>query len=149
MYHPNAVLLLFPNPDAAVAIPASPQIVPLFLIRRTISMKKSSVVTSKANQTFLMAMLEMGIAKHHAELSLEETGNVGVEVATEWLFSLPPHVLQQHMTERGNGQPSAGPDSQSASTSQSHAHEVHMALEPRRVPLKASNQYDMGIHHIC
>ena len=79
-----------------------------------------------------MALLEMGIPRHHAELSLEETGNVGVEVATEWLFSLPPHVLQQHIAERVDSGQSACPDGHYGVT-----HEVQMALEPRRIPLKA------------
>ena len=100
-------------------------------------MKKSSVNTSRANQAFLMAMLEMGIAKHQAELALEETGNVGVEVATEWLFSLPPHVLAQHMAERSQGA-IAGSAREVLSTGNGGgpASEVKMALEPRRVPLK-------------
>jgi Regulator of chromosome condensation (RCC1) repeat len=61
----------------------------------------------RVNQAHLVAMLEMGIPKHKAELALAETGNVGVEVATEWLFSAAdaaqqpaeataPH-LQQHL----------------------------------------------------
>ena len=101
-------------------------------------MKKSSVNTARANQAFLMSMLEMGIAKHQAELALEETGNVGVEVATEWLFSLPPHVLAQHMAERNHGGPAAlaGPAEQQGEVG-GPTSEVKMALEPRRVPLKA------------
>ena len=103
--------------------------------------KKCSVVTSKANQAFLMAMLEMGIARHHAELSLEETGNVGVEVATEWLFSLPPHVLRQRVAEREGIGPPACPESQHSS-----AHEVQRALEPRRVPLKVTDLSTNGVN---
>jgi uncharacterized UBP type Zn finger protein len=50
-----------------------------------------------------MVMLEMGIPKHKAEQALTETGNMGVEVATEWLFSSqeavqapPPDSQQPH-----------------------------------------------------
>jgi uncharacterized UBP type Zn finger protein len=45
---------------------------------------------------YLMAMLEMGIPKHKAEVALTETGNVGVEVATEWLFSAPESAQFEH-----------------------------------------------------
>lgn len=48
------------------------------------------------NQMYLMAMLEMGIPKHKAEVALTETGNVGVEVATEWLFSAPESAQFEH-----------------------------------------------------
>jgi uncharacterized UBP type Zn finger protein len=41
-------------------------------------------------------MLEMGIPKHKAEVALTETGNVGVEVATEWLFSAPESAQFEH-----------------------------------------------------
>uniref|UniRef100_A0A061R666 Ubiquitin-protein ligase E3 A n=1 Tax=Tetraselmis sp. GSL018 TaxID=582737 RepID=A0A061R666_9CHLO len=40
-----------------------------------------------ANQKMLDAMLDMGISKSRAELALRETGNSGVEVAAEWLFT--------------------------------------------------------------
>jgi uncharacterized UBP type Zn finger protein len=34
-----------------------------------------------------MVVLDMGIPKARAEMALRETGNSGVEVAAEWLFS--------------------------------------------------------------
>mmetsp|Transcript_26937 Transcript_26937/g.75892 ORF Transcript_26937/g.75892 Transcript_26937/m.75892 type:complete len:1891 (+) Transcript_26937:162-5834(+) len=40
-----------------------------------------------ANQKMLDALLDMGIPKARAEQALRETGNSGVEVAAEWLFS--------------------------------------------------------------
>lgn len=52
----------------------------------------------RVNQVYLMAMLEMGIPKHKAEVALTETGNVGVEVATEWLFSAPESAQLEHYT---------------------------------------------------
>lgn len=50
------------------------------------------------NQAYLVAMMEMGIPKHKAEIALTETGNVGVEVATEWLFSTPDTTQFEHYT---------------------------------------------------
>lgn len=52
----------------------------------------------RVNQAYLVAMMEMGIAKHKAEVALTETGNVGVEVATEWLFSTPDAQQFEHYT---------------------------------------------------
>lgn len=60
----------------------------------------------RVNQMYLMAMLEMGIPKHKAEVALTETGNVGVEVATEWLFSAPETAGQfDHYTSDTGGWP--------------------------------------------
>ncbi len=42
-------------------------------------------VRRAANQRFLGAMMDMGVAQEHAELALAETGNVGVEVRGLWL----------------------------------------------------------------
>jgi hypothetical protein len=92
-----------------------------------------------------MSMLEMGIPKAQAELALEETGGVGVEVATEWLFSLQPHVLSQHLAERGQGEAVGGAGAAAGSpvcqsggqqrTGYGARDEVRAALEPRRVPV--------------
>jgi uncharacterized UBP type Zn finger protein len=47
-------------------------------------------------------MMEMGIPKHKAEIALTETGNVGVEVATEWLFSTPDtSQFEQYTSDTG------------------------------------------------
>lgn len=72
-------------------------------------------------------MMDMGFPRAHAELALEETGNVGVEVATEWLCSVPDHVLKQHLEER-----SSSGDRRMSSMRE----ELMRALLPRRVPLK-------------
>lgn len=53
-------------------------------MQRTASERKK--VNRRVNQRFLMALVEMGIPSEQAELALAETGNVGVEVAAEWLF---------------------------------------------------------------
>jgi hypothetical protein len=60
----------------------------------------------KINQVYLMAMLEMGIPKHKAEVALTETGNMGVEVATEWLFSTQDTTPfeQSHTTSDTGGE---------------------------------------------
>lgn len=47
-------------------------------------------VNRRVNQRFLTALVEMGIPSEQAELALAETGNVGVEVAAEWLFRCAP-----------------------------------------------------------
>lgn len=52
----------------------------------------------RVNQAYLVVMMEMGIPKHKAEVALTETGNVGVEVATEWLFSAPDTTQFEHYT---------------------------------------------------
>ncbi len=108
--------------------------------------------SSSQQQALLVTMLEMGIPKAQAELALEETGGVGVEVATEWLFSLPPHVLSQHLAMRGLEQQQmqhAGTSRGAAASLGSPAFrgsqpagaakdEVRGALEPRRVPVTVS-----------
>ncbi len=53
-------------------------------MQRTASERKR--VNRRVNQRFLSALVEMGIPSDQAELALAETGNVGVEVAAEWLF---------------------------------------------------------------
>jgi hypothetical protein len=58
----------------------------------------------RVNQAYLVAMMEMGIPKHKAEVALTETGNVGVEVATEWLFSTPDTAqFEQYTSDTGQG----------------------------------------------
>ena len=66
---------------------------------------------------------------------------MGVEVATEWLFSLPPHVLAQHLAERdGSGAATAGGHDGGGGSGTQSGHEVKVALEPRRVPLTVGVQ---------
>lgn len=78
------------------------------------------------NQRFLTAMMDMGIPNEKAELALSETGNVGVEVATEWLFSVPDHVLEKHLASEPNTPVEAAQQSP----------EDTRVLVPRRVPLQ-------------
>ena len=77
-------------------------------------------------------MMDMGIPNEKAELALSETGNVGVEVATEWLFSVPDHVLEKHLASEPNTPVEAAAQNP----------EDHRVMLPRRVPLQVSN-------HLC
>ena len=80
------------------------------------------------NQRFLTAMMDMGIPNEKAELALSETGNVGVEVAAEWLFSVPDHVLEKHLASEPNTPVEAAQNP-----------EDHRVMLPRRVPLQVRN----------
>ena len=83
-------------------------------------------VNRRVNQRFLSAMAEMGIPSDQAELALHETGNVGVEGATEWLFSVPPDVLETHLSgEPGTPQEEVGA-----------VHDDGRVLVPKRVALQ-------------
>lgn len=73
-------------------------------------------------------MMDMGIPNEKAELALSETGNVGVEVATEWLFSVPDHVLEKHLASEPNTPVEAA---------QQNPEDTRVLL-PRRVPLQVS-----------
>lgn len=55
-------------------------------------------VRRAANQRFLGAMLDMGIAQDHAELALAETGNVGIEASAPFHVEHP----QERLAETGN-----------------------------------------------
>ena len=68
-----------------------------------------------------------------AELALSETGNVGVEVATEWLFSVPDHVLEKHLGSEPNTPVELPGTSQ----------EDQRVLLPRRAPLQVSSPHSM------
>ena len=76
-------------------------------------------------------MMDMGIPNEKAELALSETGNVGVEVATEWLFSVPDHVLEKHLASEPNTPVEAAAQNP----------EDHRVTLPRRVPLQVSNHF--------
>eukprot|EP00879_Flechtneria_rotunda_P005191 GHRR01005473.1.p1 GENE.GHRR01005473.1~~GHRR01005473.1.p1 ORF type:complete len:1380 (+),score=526.24 GHRR01005473.1:240-4379(+) len=92
----------------------------------------------RVNQVYLMALLEMGIPKHKAELALTETGNVGVEVATEWLFSAPDPPHPEHQAS-DTGSPS--------STSSACSIEEPCVTIPKRVPLKGVRCIAAGAAH--
>jgi hypothetical protein len=96
----------------------------LCLLQRSASEKRKA--RRKVNQRFLTAMMDMGIPNEKAELALSETGNVGVEVATEWLFSVPDHVLEKHLASEPNTPVEAA---------QQNPEDTRVLL-PRRVPLQ-------------
>ena len=96
-------------------------------LQRSASEKRKA--RRKVNQRFLTAMMDMGIPNEKAELALSETGNVGVEVATEWLFSVPDHVLEKHLASEPNTPVEAA---------QQNPEDTRVLL-PRRVPLQVSH----------
>lgn len=100
---------------------------PYFLLQRSASERRKA--RRKVNQRFLTAMMDMGIPNEKAELALSETGNVGVEVATEWLFSVPDHVLEKHLASEPNTPVEAAALNP----------EDHRVTLPRRVPLQVSH----------
>lgn len=100
---------------------------------------KSSGATLRSDPQFLMSMMDMGFPRAHAELALDETGNLGVEVATEWLCSVSEQVLAQHLAERG---PSCLRQGTGALRD-----EVCISMVPRRVPLKNVRHVAAGRFH--
>ncbi|MEW5310744.1 MAG: hypothetical protein WDW38_002511 [Sanguina aurantia] len=90
-------------------------------------------VRKRTNEDFLTAMTEMGITRAHAELALQETGGVGVEVAAEWLFTAPEHLLQtMHSQDSTGGGGAFGAAAQGVAGT-----ECLNVTEPRRVPLQS------------
>ncbi|GFR50167.1 hypothetical protein Agub_g12333, partial [Astrephomene gubernaculifera] len=75
-------------------------------IRRA-AMRRSNGVIGRPNPQWLLAMVEMGIPRRHAQIALEETGNAGVEVATEWLFAADRSALLEEPSDEEGG--SEGP----------------------------------------
>lgn len=57
--------------------------------------------------------------------TLKEPGLANVQVATEWLFSVPDHVLEKHLAS-----------DPSTPTGEVDAAEDHRVCVPRRVPLQ-------------
>ena len=107
------------------------------LLQRSASEKRKA--RRKVNQRFLTAMMDMGIPNEKAELALSETGNVGVEVATEWLFSVPDHVLEKHLASEPNTPVEAA---------QQNPEDTRVLL-PRRVPLQVSKVARCLSHLLC
>lgn len=101
-------------------------------------------IIPRINQRFLQAMGEMGIPREQAELALAETGNVGVEVATEWLFSLPADVLENRLSGVGVDTPTSSLD---AVVGGADAGDSSCVSVPRRVPLQGVRAMAMGAAH--
>ncbi|GAX82001.1 hypothetical protein CEUSTIGMA_g9429.t1 [Chlamydomonas eustigma] len=122
----------------------------------SVSSSNAAASSRRTHQYLLMTMLEMGIPRPQAELALEETGYVGVEVATEWLFTLTSHVLNQHLAEREASMAARGTSLSFSAGHKSVAmseystgvrEEVRGALEPRRVPLTHVRNVAAGSFH--
>lgn len=96
-------------------------------------------VSKRVNQKHLSVMLEMGIPKEKAELALIETKNVGVELATEWLFAKPENVIER--ATPAEAAPPAQDDKQNETL------DDKSVLVPRRVPLKSVRFIAAGSHH--
>ena len=121
----NGFLFTWGSNDAGqLGLPHAADVATQIQASRSASERKR--VNRRVNQRFLSAMAEMGIPSDQAELALHETGNVGVEVATEWLFSVPPDVLETHLSgEPGTPQEEVGA-----------VHDDGRVLVPKRVALQ-------------
>ena len=82
----------------------------------------------------------MGIPTDRAELALAETGNVGVEVAAEWLFSVPDDVVERALAGVDPPTPRDG-------ASRSADADVSRRSTPTRVPLPAVAHVACGGRH--
>ena len=102
-------------------------------------------ISRRVNQRFVQTMLDMGIPEEQAELALMETGNVGVEVAAEWLFSVPPEVLQSHLS--GEMEMVESPTASLDATPINSLRETGVVNIPRRVPLQKVRSMAVGANH--
>lgn len=128
------------NEQGQLGLPADAERAQQVAALRTASERKR--VVRRVNQRFLQAMGEMGIPREQAELALAETGNVGVEVATEWLFSLPDDVLETHLSCTLPDSPSSSLDVVPALPT---GHTI--VTLPRRVPLQGVRTMAAGAMH--
>lgn len=120
------------NEAGQLGLPHAADVATQIQASRTASERKR--VNRRVNQRFLTAMAEMGIPSEQAELALHETGNVGVEVATEWLFSVPQEVLDTHLA----GEPGTPQEEMGA------VHEDERVLVPKRVALQVQARWKGG-----
>ena len=115
----------------------------------TVQMNRSASerrrISRRVNQRFVQTMLDMGIPEEQAELALMETGNVGVEVAAEWLFSVPPEVLQSHLS--GEMDVAESPTASLDATPINSLRETGVVNIPRRVPLQRVRSMAVGANH--
>jgi hypothetical protein len=120
------------NERGQLGLPHAAEVASQIQASRSASERKR--VNRRVNQRFLSAMAEMGIPQEQAELALHETGNVGVEVATEWLFSVPQDVLETHLAgEPGTPQEEVGA-----------VHDDGRVLVPKRVALQVGGGRGAG-----
>ena len=123
------------NEKGQLGLPHAADVATQIQASRSASERKR--VHRRVNQRFLTAMLEMGIPSEQAELALAETGNVGVEVAAEWLFSVPQDVLETHLA----GEPGTPQEELGA------VHEDDRVLVPKRVALQVGALRMCGPRH--
>ena len=124
-----------------LGLPVSAEVATNVALGRTSSEKRRA--HRRVNQRFVQTMLDMGIPEEQAELALMETGNVGVEVAAEWLFSVPPDVLESHLSGEGHlDSPSMSLDATPESIGQTGSVNI-----PRRVPLQKVRAMALGSYH--
>ncbi|GLI67883.1 hypothetical protein VaNZ11_012174, partial [Volvox africanus] len=80
---------------------------------------RRSGAARQVHAQWLLAMIEMGIPQRHARIALEETGNAGVEVATEWLFTADRSTILDELSDSepaSSSPPSAADSSQPTRT---------------------------------
>ncbi|KAL6774573.1 hypothetical protein ACKKBG_A25530 [Auxenochlorella protothecoides x Auxenochlorella symbiontica] len=123
------------NCQGQLGLPAAAEVAAAAAMHRSASERRR--VNRRVNQRFLTAMLEMEIPQDRAELALHETGNVGVEVAAEWLFSVPDDVLETHLAaDPGTPVEELG-----------EAHPDRDVLVPKRVALSGVHGVACGAAH--
>ena len=136
------------NASGQLGLPASANFAKEKALTLSPSIKERRRSFRRINQRFLQAMADMGIPKDQAELALAETGNVSVEVATEWLFSAPPDVIETRLSGEeidenpGHGSPTASLDILVVDDDGSGR-----VLYPRRVPLQGVRSIGCGSLH--
>lgn len=131
------------NEKGQLGLPAAADVAQQRLANQSAS--EQNRVNRRVNQRFLTAMMEMGIPTEQAELALHETGNVGVEVAAEWLFSVPQDVLEAAIS----GEPGTPIEDDciiSDNTGQT-SHNSSRVLAPKRVPLQGVRYVAAGWFH--
>ncbi len=126
-----------------LGLPLSAEEANTVAMNRTASERRRNA--RRVNQRFVQTMLDMGIPEDQAELALMETGNVGVEVAAEWLFSVPADVLESHLS--GDSMMMDSPTASLDATPLSILQHTGIVNIPRRVPLQKVRSVATGAHH--
>jgi ubiquitin-protein ligase E3 A len=129
------------NEAGQLGLPAAAEVA----AARDRSASERRAVRRRVNARFVAALAEMGVPREQAELALEQTGNVGVEVAAEWLFSVPADVLESALS----GEEPAGAPGSPASSLDAVGAEGGEArvLAPRRAPLRGVRAVAAGWNH--